>query len=81
MYMRLLTDYHIEQQVSTYPYVDVNNLWTIHPSNKLYNASQPLKYVKNHDRIRLEHFASSRKLHSHDHRSAVSTRKEYLEVS
>ncbi|KAG1641980.1 hypothetical protein G6F44_005295 [Rhizopus delemar] len=70
-----------QQEVTLYPYVDLNNIWTIHKATVLYNTSQPLEYVRNGDHIRLEHFSSSRKLHSHDERPQLTNRKEHHEVT
>lgn len=67
--------------MTLYPYVDLNNIWTIHKATVLYNTSQPLEYVRNGDHIRLEHFSSSRKLHSHDERPQLTNRKEHHEVT
>lgn len=71
----------LEQEVTLYPHVDLNNIWTVHKTNELWNASQPIQFVKNNEMIRLEHFASSRKLHSHDHRPQLNAKKEHSEVT
>lgn len=67
--------------MTLYPYIDINNIWTVHKINKLWNSSDPIEFVKNKDQIRLEHFASTRKLHSHDHRPQMITKKEHNEVT
>ncbi|KAI8390106.1 hypothetical protein BD560DRAFT_1232 [Blakeslea trispora] len=71
----------IEQEVTLYPYVDLNNIWTVHKAGEIWNASQPLQKVHNRDMIRLEHFSSTRRLHSHDVRPQISNRKEHSEVT
>ncbi|KAI7902951.1 Dolichyl-phosphate-mannose-protein mannosyltransferase-domain-containing protein [Cokeromyces recurvatus] len=70
-----------QQEVTLYPYIDVNNLWTVHKTNQLWNSSQPLEYVHNMDSIRLEHVASTRKLHSHNHRPQLSAKRDHSEVT
>ncbi|KAI8993132.1 Dolichyl-phosphate-mannose-protein mannosyltransferase-domain-containing protein [Pilobolus umbonatus] len=70
-----------QQEVTLYPYVDLNNLWVVHKVDEVWNASQPVEYVQNNAKIRLEHFSSSRKLHSHDRRPQMTSRKEYNEVT
>ncbi|GAA5803485.1 hypothetical protein HPULCUR_008967 [Helicostylum pulchrum] len=70
-----------QQEVNLYPHVDINNIWTVYKTNELWNASQPIQFVKNNEMIRLEHFASSRKLHSHDHRPQLNSKKEHSEVT
>ncbi|KAI7867434.1 hypothetical protein BDF14DRAFT_688193 [Spinellus fusiger] len=70
-----------QQIVTVYPYEDINNIWVIQKAQTRWNSSQPLEPVKTNDPIRLEHYASGRKLHSHDHRPPVSSRTEYNEVS
>ncbi|KAI9485451.1 MAG: Dolichyl-phosphate-mannose-protein mannosyltransferase-domain-containing protein [Benjaminiella poitrasii] len=70
-----------QQQITLYPHIDINNLWTVHKVGVLWNDSQPIEYVHNLDRIRLEHVASSRKLHSHDYRPQLMTKKEHSEVT
>lgn len=71
----------IEQQVTLYPYEDPNSLWIIHKAGKITNSSDPLEYVKNNDQIMLEHYPTTRKLHSHDHRPPISNQKEQHEVT
>ncbi|KAI8146733.1 hypothetical protein BJV82DRAFT_395608 [Fennellomyces sp. T-0311] len=70
-----------QQEVSLYPFEDMNNIWVIHKSRVRWNESQPLEFVKNNDQVILEHFPTWRKLHSHDHRPPVSNKKEHNEVS
>jgi dolichyl-phosphate-mannose--protein O-mannosyl transferase len=73
---------YIEQEVLLYPHIDLNNIWTIHKHGEIWNSSQPVEFVRNHDTVRLEHFASTRKLHSHDIPAPVSAqKKEHNEVS
>jgi dolichyl-phosphate-mannose-protein mannosyltransferase len=64
-----------------YPFVDINNIWTVQKKGEIWNSSQPVEFVRNGDQIRLEHFASTRKLHSHDHRPQLTNRKEHSEVT
>ncbi|KAI8637207.1 Dolichyl-phosphate-mannose-protein mannosyltransferase-domain-containing protein [Parasitella parasitica] len=70
-----------QQEVTLYPHVDINNIWTVHKNNQIWNSSQPIEFVRNQDQIRLEHFASTRKLHSHDHRPQMTNKKEHNEVT
>ncbi|EIE81440.1 hypothetical protein RO3G_06145 [Rhizopus delemar RA 99-880] len=53
----------------------------IHIRSALRVEAHPLEYVRNGDHIRLEHFSSSRKLHSHDERPQLTNRKEHHEVT
>lgn len=73
--------FSLEQEVTLYPHVDLGNIWTVHKADQMWNSSQPIEFVKNKDTIRLEHYASTRKLHSHDHRPQISARKEHNEVT
>ncbi|KAI8066306.1 Dolichyl-phosphate-mannose-protein mannosyltransferase-domain-containing protein [Gilbertella persicaria] len=70
-----------QQEVTLYPYVDLNNIWTVHKTNELWNGTQPFELIHNKDQIRLEHFASTRKLHSHDVRPQLTNKKEHNEVT
>ncbi|KAG2193755.1 hypothetical protein INT47_005036, partial [Mucor saturninus] len=70
-----------QQEVTLYPHVDLGNVWTVHKANQIWNASLPIEFVNNKDSIRLEHYPSTRKLHSHDHRPQLSARKEHNEVT
>lgn len=60
-----------QQQITLYPHLDENNRWII----ELYNVStEPFEFVPITDgtKIRLKHMTTSRRLHSHDVRPAVS---------
>ncbi len=60
-----------QQQVTLYPYRDDNNKWSV----ELYNlTTEPLQFVPIMDgtKIRLRHIMTTRRLHSHDIRPAVS---------
>ncbi|KAI9020047.1 hypothetical protein CLU79DRAFT_888466 [Phycomyces nitens] len=70
-----------QQIVSLYPFTDANNIWTIQKGTEIWNSSQPLETVKTNDHIRLEHYISKRKLHSHNHRPPMSSKKEHHEVT
>ncbi|KAL0075880.1 glycosyltransferase family 39 protein [Phycomyces blakesleeanus] len=70
-----------QQIVSLYPFTDINNIWIIQKGTELWNSSQPFETVKTNDHIRLEHFVSKRKLHSHNHRPPMSSKKEHHEVT
>lgn len=72
---------NLEQEVTLYPHIDLGNIWTVQKANQIWNSSLPVEFVKNKDTIRLEHYASSRRLHSHDHRPQLSARKEHSEVT
>ena len=58
----------------------MNNIWVIHRARERWNVTQPIEYVKNNDRVILEHYSTLRKLHSHDHKPPVSNKKEQFEV-
>ncbi|XP_047467872.1 protein O-mannosyl-transferase 2 [Mugil cephalus] len=65
-----------QQQVTSYPHKDTNNLWLVHKQN--YNNSQPEKpdLVRHGDVIQLQHKETTRNLHSHFH-EAPMTKKHY----
>lgn len=67
--------------MTLYPYVDLNNIWTVHKNVLIWNESHPIEFVRNGDQIRLEHFASNRKLHSHDIRPQLTGKQEHSEVT
>ncbi|ORY96126.1 hypothetical protein BCR43DRAFT_547064 [Syncephalastrum racemosum] len=70
-----------QQEVTLYPYADLNNVWIIHKAGQQWNSSQPIEYVKNNDAVMFEHYATTRRLHSHDHRPPMSNKKEHHEVT
>ncbi|ORE04975.1 hypothetical protein BCV72DRAFT_250883 [Rhizopus microsporus var. microsporus] len=53
----------------------------IHIKISLQVEANPLELVHNGDQIRLEHFASTRKLHSHDYRPQITSKREHQEVT
>lgn len=60
-----------QQQITLYPYRDENNKWSV----ELYNvSSEPLEFqpITDGTKIRLMHFTTQRRLHSHDVRPSVS---------
>ncbi|ODV88140.1 glycosyltransferase family 39 protein [[Candida] arabinofermentans NRRL YB-2248] len=60
-----------QQQITLYPHLDDNNKWFV----ELYNVTEePLEFVPILDgtKIRLRHMITSRRLHSHDVRPAVT---------
>lgn len=79
-----------QQQVTTYPGRDENNVWVILPAYGKFKGSykeneaqirNTYERIKNGDTITLMHFKSGRKLHSHDIRGPVTVDKEWSEVS
>ena len=80
----LLTDLVlIEQQVTLYPHRDGNNDWRIfNASDHTFEwSSNPLSYITHGTRIKLQHIATEKHLHSHDHRPPVSDVDFQNEVS
>ncbi|KAG0167594.1 hypothetical protein DFQ30_005875 [Apophysomyces sp. BC1015] len=67
--------------VSLYPYEDFNNVWIVQKPMELWNGSEPVELVRNNDQIRLEHYPSTRRLHSHDHRPPMTNKPEHHEVT
>lgn len=77
---RLLKQYDdIEQQVTAYPFQDLNNGWLFQKPDSLWNGSQSIEWVKDKEKVRLEHFSTLRKLHSHDMHAPLS--QEAFEVT
>ncbi|KAG2174157.1 hypothetical protein INT43_004177 [Umbelopsis isabellina] len=64
-----------QQQVTGYPYADLNNGWIIQKIDSLWDKSAPIEWVENNQRVRLEHFATLKKLHSHDEHAPLSERQ------
>ena len=57
-----------QQQVTTYCFKDDNNKWLVkYPYDQSHEelANGPITHVRSGDRIRLEHIATKRNLHSH----------------
>ncbi|KAI8575330.1 hypothetical protein K450DRAFT_194308 [Umbelopsis ramanniana AG] len=61
-----------QQQVTAYPFQDLNNGWVLQKADSLWNASQPINWVENKQKIRLEHFSTLKKLHSHEKHAPIS---------
>ncbi|KAH9817102.1 family 39 glycosyltransferase [Melampsora americana] len=57
-----------QQQVTCYHYRDSNNEWTITPllHEEPYNESQPIRFLKHGDIVRLVHKMTGRNLHTHE---------------
>jgi dolichyl-phosphate-mannose--protein O-mannosyl transferase len=62
----------VEQQVTAYPFQDLNNGWVLQKTDSLWNSSQSIDWVGNKQKIRLEHFATLKKLHSHEKHAPIS---------
>lgn len=58
-----------------YPYADLNNGWIIQKTDSLWDKSAAIEWVENNQRVRLEHFATLTKLHSHDEHAPLSDRQ------
>ncbi|KAI9288981.1 hypothetical protein BC943DRAFT_260833, partial [Umbelopsis sp. AD052] len=61
-----------QQQVTAYPFQDLNNGWVLQKPDSLWNSSQPIEWVEDKQKIRLEHFATLKKLHSHEKHAPIS---------
>ncbi|KAG5337065.1 hypothetical protein C0989_010950 [Termitomyces sp. Mn162] len=72
-----------QQQVTLYPHRDGNNDWRIfNASDHTFDwSSEPLSYIVHGTRIKLQHVATEKHLHSHDHRPPVSDVDFQNEVS
>ncbi|CAG8551471.1 2149_t:CDS:10 [Paraglomus occultum] len=69
-----------QQQVTLYPHKDENNVWKIMNRTNIPYDGPPVM-VKNGDVVRLEHVATSKKLHSHDIRPPLTELDYHNEVS
>eukprot|EP00051_Salpingoeca_urceolata_P023687 m.407471 g.407471 ORF g.407471 m.407471 type:complete len:560 (+) comp20138_c0_seq1:3375-5054(+) len=69
-----------QQQITTYPYKDSNNLFRVkrqEPQGEQdlpLGEDEPLVFVRSGDRLRLEHVNTRRNLHSHPLQAPVTTR-------
>ncbi|KAJ1919699.1 hypothetical protein H4219_001840 [Mycoemilia scoparia] len=76
-----------QQQITLYGFRDENNYWTIsrtkEDEEKHANSTNPneLQPIKNGDIVRLKHWKTARRLHSHDHRPPVTKKDYHNEVS
>ncbi|KAJ2611558.1 hypothetical protein H4S08_003105 [Coemansia sp. RSA 1365] len=76
-----------QQQVTLYGFRDDNNYWVITRTEaaeqKMLNSSNPnaLQQIKDGDTVRLMHWKTHRRLHSHDKRPPVTTNDYQNEVS
>lgn len=72
-----------QQQVTLYSHVDDNNLWRITNGTEDWNPENKTGPVSLTDGaiVRLEHIATQRRLHSHDHRAPVTNKDYVFEVS
>lgn len=80
-----------QQQITLYPHKDENNVWLIenqtHPGGgdagglSGFDATDPPVWVRDGAVIKLYHLATSRRLHSHDHRPPVTEAEWQNEVS
>ncbi|KAI9304075.1 hypothetical protein BJ944DRAFT_288919 [Cunninghamella echinulata] len=71
-----------QQQVTVYPFEDLNNIWVIRkPGSALLNATSKIEYLKNNDVIELEHITTSRKLYSHHFNPPIHHSEDYHEVT
>ncbi|KAH8554047.1 Dolichyl-phosphate-mannose-protein mannosyltransferase-domain-containing protein [Umbelopsis sp. PMI_123] len=61
-----------QQQVTAYPYQDLNNGWIFQKIDSLWNGTQSTEWVEDKQKVRLEHFSTLRKLHSHDKHAPIS---------
>ncbi|KAI8979527.1 Dolichyl-phosphate-mannose-protein mannosyltransferase-domain-containing protein [Mycotypha africana] len=80
LHNRATTEDSTQQEVTVYPYSDINHLWTVHEANRRWNSSQSIEYVCDGDQVRLEHFASSPKLYFHDVRPQLTGENGHSEV-
>ncbi|CAO3647688.1 unnamed protein product [Cunninghamella echinulata] len=71
-----------QQQVTVYPFEDLNNVWIIRkPGTALLNTTNKIEYLKNNDVIELEHITTSRKLYSHHFNPPIHHSEDYHEVT
>ncbi|KAI8336959.1 hypothetical protein BC941DRAFT_452605 [Chlamydoabsidia padenii] len=70
-----------QNQVTVYPYEDMNNIWVIQKLDGKTYADKDPEYLYNNNAFKLEHYASTRKLHSHDHKAPVHTGEGFYEVT
>ena len=76
-----------QQQITCYAFSDSNSLFEIKHALEQMNVTYQEKpvtgfqRVKHGDTIRLEHVATNKRLHSHDHRAPVTDKKTHNEVS
>lgn len=68
----------LEQQVTLYAHVDNNNQWVINKADT--DDVRSLEYVRHGDIVRLTHFVSKRRLHTHDVRPMTNDQKYQYEV-
>ncbi|KAI8084800.1 uncharacterized protein BX664DRAFT_375325 [Halteromyces radiatus] len=69
-----------QNQVTVYPYEDLNNIWVIQKvDGKIYDG--PPDYLRNNYAFKLEHYASTRKLHSHDQNAPIHSGDGFYEVT
>ncbi|KAI8077657.1 glycosyltransferase family 39 protein [Thamnidium elegans] len=68
-----------QQQVTLYSHVDNNNWWVINKANT--DDVRSLEYVRHGDIVRLTHFNTKRRLHTHDIRPTTNDEKYQYEVS
>lgn len=69
-----------QQQVTLYPFDDVNNHWIIENGTEIADP-ELLHEVRDGDIIRLKHVMTDMRLHSHDHRAPLTTHDYVCEVS
>ncbi|ORZ08108.1 hypothetical protein BCR42DRAFT_495571 [Absidia repens] len=71
-----------QNQVTVYPYEDINNIWVIQKVDKTtYSKTDAPDYLYNNNAFKLEHYASMRKLHSHDQSAPIHTGEGFYEVT
>ncbi|KAF9319895.1 Protein O-mannosyl-transferase 1 [Linnemannia elongata] len=68
-----------QQQVTLYPHKDSNNDWIIQKRDG--TVPEDLEYIQHGDIIRLMHTATSKRLHSHDHKPPMTEDENHFEVS
>lgn len=68
-----------QQQITTYPHKDKNNLWLLKRHDREYDPEAPVEFVQHGDIIRLEHKETRRNLHSHHQEAPIS--KKHLQVT
>ncbi|KAI9275246.1 glycosyltransferase family 39 protein [Helicostylum pulchrum] len=68
-----------QQQVTLYSHTDNNNRWVINKAST--DDVRSLEYVRHGDIVRLTHFNTKRRLHTHDVRPTTNDEKYQYEVS
>lgn len=70
-----------QQVVTGFQFPDINNYWFIEKEFQKTSVESPFEQIQDGDIIRLRHFQTLRRLHSHDFRPPLSDKDYQFEVS